>query len=190
MRLTTFGKTLLRLGKDRDSVDHQHPVSKYRRSEMEKQERTIPFGLLFEEAVPLPQGLIMPTYDEETDLSYVEDLQGYRVPYVEFSVATGTQTETKVWRETTDTDPGDDRTGFSATGTTTFTEVRVESTDTDPEDDNARFVSSVGTDTLTLVQAEPTDTDPGDDHSYCGIRRSLLGTDTITAVERDPTDQD
>jgi len=150
---------------------------------MEKQERTIPFGLLFEEAASPPQGLIMPTYDEETDLSYVEDSQGHRVPYVEFNVATGTQTETKVRRETTDTDPGDDRTGFSATGTTTLTEVRVESTDTDPEDDNARFVGSVGTDTITLVQAKPTDTDPSDDQSYCGIRRPLVGTDTITAVE-------
>ena len=106
---------------------------------MEKQKRIIPFGLLFEEAAPQSQGLIVPTYDEETDLSYVEDLQGHWVPYVEFSGATGTQTETKVRRETTDTDPGDDRAGFSAIGTNTLTEVRAESTDTDPEDDNARY---------------------------------------------------
>lgn len=157
---------------------------------MEKQERTTPFGLLFEEAAPQPQGLIMPTYDEETDLSYVEDLQGHRVPYVEFSGATGTRTATKVRRETTDTDPGDDRTGFSAIGTATLTEVRAESTDTDPEDDNARFVGNVGTDTITRIQAEPTDTDPRDERGYYGICRPLVGTDTVTAVEKEPTDQD
>ncbi len=157
---------------------------------MEKQKRAVPFGLLFEEVAPQPQGLIMPTYDEATDLSYVEDSQGHRVPYVEFSGATGTRTETKIRSEITDTDPEDDRTGFSTTGTNTLTEVRAESTDTDPEDDNARFFGSLGTDTLTLVEAEPTDTDPEDDHGYHSIWRSLVGTDTITAVEKEPTDQD
>jgi hypothetical protein len=157
---------------------------------MEKQEGAIPFGLLFEEAAPLPQDMIVPTYDEDTDLSYIKDPQGRRVPYVEFGRAIGTRTETKVWRETTDTDPEDDRTSLSATGTTTLTEVRIESTDTDPEDDNARFFGSLGTETITLVQAEPTDTDPEDDHVYRPIQRYLVGTDTITRVEGEPTDQD
>ena len=157
---------------------------------MEKQDRAIPFGLLFEEAVPHPQGLIMPTYDEETDLSYVKDSQGRRVPYVELSRAIGTQTETKVWRETTDTDPEDDRAGHSTTGTQTITAIRAESTDQDPANGNARFFGSVGTQIITLVEAEPTDADAGDDQGYHLIQRPLVGTDTITKVEKEPTDQD
>jgi len=157
---------------------------------MEKQERSIPFGLLFEEAAPQPQSLIMPTYDEETDLSYVEDSQGRRVPYVQLSRVAGTRTATKVWREITDTDPEDDRAGFPAIGTNTLTAIRAESTDTDPEDDNPRFFGSLGTGTMTLVEAESTDTDPEDDHGYHSGWRSLVGTDTITKVETEPTDQD
>lgn len=130
---------------------------------MEKQERPIPFGLLFEEAAPQPQGPIIPTYDEDTDLSYVKDSRGRRVPYVELSGAIGTHTGTK---------------------------IRSEITDTDPEDDNARFFGSLGTVTVTLVEAETTDTDPEDDHGYHYSSRSLVGTDTITMVEKEPTDQD
>lgn len=157
---------------------------------MTKQERAIPFGLLFEEAAHQSQGQIVPTYDEETDLSYVEDGQGHRIPYVEFNQATGTQTATKVYRETTDTDPGDDRTAFSFTGTTTLTEIRVESTDTDPEDDNARLFGMLGTETATCVAIEPTDTDPEDDHRSTFIHKSSAGTDTITRIQQEPTDQD
>lgn len=102
---------------------------------MAKREECIPFGLLFEEAAPRPEDLITPTYDEETDLSYVENLQRHRVPYVEFHGATGTQTVTEVRAEATDTDPGDDHATFSAIGTITQTKVVAESTDTDPEDD-------------------------------------------------------
>jgi len=157
---------------------------------MEKQERSTPFGLLFEEAAPQPQDLIMPTYDEETDLSYVEDSQGRRVPYVEFSRAIGTRTATLVRREITDTDPEDDRAGSYATGTSTLTEVRSESTDTDLEDDNPRFFGSLGTITVTAVEAETTDTDPEDDHGYHSSWRSLVGTDTITERDGEATDQD
>jgi hypothetical protein len=157
---------------------------------MTKQERAIPFGLLFEEAAHQPQGQIVPTYDEETDLSYVEDGQGHRIPYVEFNQVTGTQTATKVDRETTDTDPGDDRTAFSAVGTVTLTEIRVESTDTDPEDDNARSFRMLGTETETFVETEPTDKDPEDDYGSTSILKSSLGTDTITRVQEEHTDQD
>jgi hypothetical protein len=157
---------------------------------MKQQEAAIPFGLLFEEAALQPKGLIMPTYDEETDLSYVEDSQGHWVPYVEYSGVVGTRTETKVWRETTDTDPQDDRTGHSVTGTATVTEVRTEVTDTDPEDDSVRSFGSLGTETVTLVESEPTDTDPGDDREYNPIWRSMVGTDTTTRVEKEPIDQD
>jgi len=130
---------------------------------MEKQDRAIPFGLLFEETAPHPQGLITPTYDEETDLSYIKDSQGRRVPYVEFSGATSTQTETKIRRETTDRDLAGD---------------------------NAWFCGSAGTQTITFVEAESTDTDPGDDQGYHSVVRPLAGTDTTTKAEGEPTDQD
>jgi len=157
---------------------------------MEQQERPVPFGLLFEEIAPRPQDFIVPIYDEETDLSYVEDPKGHRGPVVEFRRAIGTQTETKVVLETTDTDPGDDRPSFSATGTITLTEVRVETTDTDPEDDHPRSCGVLGTETATFVAAEPTDTDPEDDHEYHPAWMPLGGTDTLTKVQKEPTDQD
>lgn len=125
----------------------------------------VPFGLLFEEPAAQPQNLVMPVYDEETDLSYVEDPAGRLVPCVELTGVLGTQTNvTKIWTDPPDTDPEDDRQGFVHLGTMTLTKVRNESTDTDPEDDRSYF-SNLGTRTLTEVQVESTDTDPEDDRS-------------------------
>jgi hypothetical protein len=126
------------------------------------EERTIPFGLLFEEPAPQPRDLVVPIYDEEKDLSYVEDFRGQRVPYVEFNENTGTQTATKVHRESTDTDPTDDRANLSVMGTTTSTSIRAESTDTDPQDDQVRRSPNgplVSTETLTRIRRENTDRD-------------------------------
>ena len=109
---------------------------------MDKRGKVIPFGLLFEEVAPQPQGLIMSTYDEETDLSYMEDSQDHRIPLVEISGAVGTQTMTAAAEEKTDTDPGDDYVGsvpnreyYAAgrflAGTETFTKQEKETTDRD-----------------------------------------------------------
>ena len=43
---------------------------------MKETSSRIPFGLIFEEPAGQPHDLIMPVYDEETDLSYVEDAEG------------------------------------------------------------------------------------------------------------------
>lgn len=157
---------------------------------MKARERVVPFGLLFEEVAPQPQGLVMPTYDEETDLSYVEDLKGHWIPYVEFVQAAGTQTETRLRREETDTDPGEDHISLSGIGTNTFTEVRTESTDTDPGDDNAQSFAGLGTNSMTLIASESTDTDPEDDRGRYSLWMPLAGTDTITKVKRETTDRD
>jgi hypothetical protein len=157
---------------------------------MENREKVVPFGLLFEEAAPAPGDTLVPTYDEETDLSYVKDLQGHWVPYVEFSGVLGTQTETKVQHETTDTDPEDDRASRSFTGIQAITTARTKSTDYDRPESDVHSCGNLGTETVTLVRSESTDTDPEDDHSYHPISRPLMGTDTITEAEGEPTDQD
>ena len=152
--------------------------------------RAILFGLLFEEVAPQPQGLLMPTYDEETDLSYVQDREGHRIPYVELGGALGTQTETKAQGETTDTDPGDDRFGSVATSTGTSTKVRGQTMDTNSQHDDARYLALLGTDTVTRIDRETTDTDPGDDQNYYTGWNFLAGTETLTEVDGEPTDKD
>lgn len=129
---------------------------------MRKYEEPVPFGLLFEEVAPEPQGLIIPVYDESQDLSCIQDPEGKWIPFVEFEQSVGTQTGTKIRREVTDTDPGDDQQNLAVVGTMTVTEVRKEATDTDPEDD----------------------------HGYTPVVKSLLGTDTITRIDNENTDQD
>jgi hypothetical protein len=156
---------------------------------MKKRETTVPFGLLFEESAPQPRNQVEPTYDEETDISYVIDSEKRKIPYVECGSFTGTNTATKVYRETTDTDPGEDQTRFSVEGTTTVTRIKQESTDTDPENDHSCFFGALATESVTLVQAEATDTDPEND---C-VRPSKVpfgGTDTLTEVKKENTDRD
>lgn len=157
---------------------------------MKKELRAIPFGLLFEEAAAEPPDIPEPAYDEERDLSFVEDSQGRRVLFVELSNSVGTQTETKIHRETADTDPGDDRACFSSCGTATNTSVRTESTDTDPQDDRARRFVNLATESMTFIQAETTDTDPQDDQVRQGPKKPLVGTDTVTEIKRENTDKD
>ncbi len=100
---------------------------------MNKKEKALPFGLLFEEVAPFPHGLISPVYDEGTDLSYVEGANGSRIPYVEFSSVLGTATITAVNDE--DTDEDEDRL-YQLTGTATATKADGEDTDEDPDDDD------------------------------------------------------
>jgi hypothetical protein len=157
---------------------------------MKNESRAIPFGLLFEEAAAGPRDIAEPTYDEERDLSFVEDSQGRRVPLVELSEPVGTQTETKIHRETADTDPGDDQACFSSCGTTTKTSVRTESTDTDPQDDRAPRFVNLATESITFIQAEATDTDPQDDQARQSPKKPLVGTDTVTEIKRENTDRD
>jgi acetamidase/formamidase len=100
---------------------------------MNKKEKTLPFGLLFEEAAPFPHGPISPVYDEEADLSYAEDVDGTRVPYVEFRGVLGTETITAVNDEETDED--EERLN-QLMGTETATKADGEDTDEDPDDDD------------------------------------------------------
>jgi hypothetical protein len=159
-----------------------------RRSEMDKGNKPTPFGLLFAEPATQPPSPIVPTYDEDTDLSYVEDPAGRRVPYVELTDTIRTETQTRIASEATD----EDENHLSQfVGTHTFTEIELEPTDPDPEDGSRLALGNVGTDTVTLIEAEPTDTDPGDDQGYSNsIQRSLAATDTFTKQDREPTDTD
>ena len=102
---------------------------------MDNMHRIIPFGLLFEEPVPSPREPVVAIYDEQADLSYAEDSNGRRIPWVELGLA-GTDTFTKAEGEGTDRDLQDDQRGYrrvrrSLSGTDTITEVAAEPTDRD-----------------------------------------------------------
>lgn len=123
-----------------------------------------PFGLLFEEAASPPATQMHPYYDEETDLSYVMDETATPVPFVEYNGMLGTQTETKIRSESTDTAPGEEHSQIAVSaGTHTMTAVQMEETDVDHMDSVSRFEShkrvSMGTDTFTETKVETTDTD-------------------------------
>ena len=64
----------------------------------------IPFGLHFMEDVTEEATNQVPFYDEDTDMSYVEDSEGRRMPFVELKVASGTETSTEIRVEGTDHD--------------------------------------------------------------------------------------
>jgi hypothetical protein len=155
---------------------------------MDARNKPAPFGLLYEEPASRPPNLILPIYDEDSDLSYVEDSDGHQVPYVEFASAIGTETNTRIAVEA----PDEDKNHLSQlAGTHTFTEIELEPTDTDPEDGSRLLLGNVGTETVTLIEAEPTDTDPGDDEGYSIIvQRSLAATDTFTKEDIESTDTD
>jgi hypothetical protein len=128
---------------------------------MNKTEQHVPFGLLFEETAPEPEELVTPIYDEGKDYSCIQ-VQGEWVPVVELTKHMGTQTATKSFRETTDTDPGDDRQRVASLDTQSITFVASESTDTDPEEDNKndrRSRAFLSTQTVTSIKEEATDED-------------------------------
>jgi hypothetical protein len=95
---------------------------------------TIPFGILFEERrIISSQKIVTPEYDPVEGVSYIINLDGRRVPYIEWiwtSFSTQTGLATKVNTDPTDTDPGDDSPYYLA-GTQTFTEIKEETTDKD-----------------------------------------------------------
>jgi hypothetical protein len=159
-----------------------------RRSEMDKANKPAPFGLLFEEPASRPPNPILPVYDEDTDLSYVEDSDGHQVPYVEFVSAIGTETNTRIAVEAPDEDK--DYPGQLA-GTHTVTKMQLEPTDPDPENDTRLIFGNAGTQTATAVEVESSDTDPEDDEGYSIIvQRSLATTDTFTEQDIESTDTD
>jgi hypothetical protein len=90
-----------------------------------------PFGLFFEEpAVKVQEYDIVPTYDDDAGLSFVERL-GKRIPLVEAADVLATGTETKAI-EQTDADPDDPReVPKPPIRTNTFTELALENTDSD-----------------------------------------------------------
>jgi len=94
-----------------------------------------PFGMLFQVLAPRSNGNATPTYDAQTHISYIQCSEGMRLACVELA-SMGTDTVTRIWRETTDTDPEDDHQGptfraGSLLGTDTFTEAEKEATDRD-----------------------------------------------------------
>lgn len=157
---------------------------------MYNQEMSIPFGLLYEEVAPNPREIFHPTYDEMEDLSFLEDGQGRRIPFVEFGNDFGTQTETYVYRESTDTDPGDDHSNVVVLATETSTAVKAETTDTDPEEDNTQSSRRFGIDTVTAIRPKPKNIYSDNICESQIVGRSFLATDTITKMDNEQTDTD
>ncbi len=164
----------------------------------------IPFGLIFEERAPQPEASTPLVYDEYSDISYVRCADGRLVPCVEFSGAGRTTTETRVATESSDQDV-EHPSRF--TGTQTESKVWTEETDTDPSDDHSNARAWFGTHTMTAVRAESTDTDPGEDDArplfrgsvdsrmisaerWLMIPGALIGTDTFTKAKGESTDKD
>jgi hypothetical protein len=77
------------------------------------------FGLLFAESVEENGALIEPIYDEEKDVSFAIGKDGNLMPYVELDFQLGTNTETFVVKEPTDSDDSP-----QTLGTRTLTEVK------------------------------------------------------------------
>jgi len=100
-----------------------------------QKKKNVPFGMLFLEIAPSPQGLIQPIYDEDLNLSVVKDTAGRLVPFVELDFGIGTHTETRIHQESADVDPEDEIGGQviwkSLMATYTATKVSNESTDKD-----------------------------------------------------------
>lgn len=171
---------------------------------MSRSQNTAPFGLIFEEQASQPANRVPHFYDEQTDISYVRRSDGRFVPYVEYSGAGATATETRIAAESPD---ADDATPLRLAGTQTETKVWTEDTDTDPSDDQSNPRTWSGTQTLTEVRVESTDTDPGEDDArpprygptgaqristerWCMIPSALIGTDTMTKAKSESTDKD
>ena len=171
---------------------------------MNKNQNIAPFGLIFEEQVSQPEERVPLFYDEHSDISYVRCCDGRLVPYVEFSATAATATETRIAAEAPDTD---DANPLRLAGTQTETKVWTETTDTDPSDDQGNPRAWFGTQTISEVRAESTDTDPGEDDArpplygstddriismepWRMIPRALFGTDTFTKAKRESTDKD
>lgn len=155
---------------------------------MEQRKKATPFGLFYEEPASQPQSHVIPTYDEETDLSYLEDQDGSRVPYVEITSNICTETQTRIADEA----PDEDENYISQfAGTHTVTKMELEPTDPDPADDPCLTFGNAATQTATAIEAESSDTDPGDDEeSSIVFRRPLAATTTFTEQDRESTDTD
>jgi hypothetical protein len=101
---------------------------------MERTEAHIPLGLLFEEPASLLQDMVAPTYDEETDLSYVV-YSGRRVPWAGIVEAVATNTGTNSKKPFNAGSEADNRLCVlireSLIGTETITKIVNRSTDTD-----------------------------------------------------------
>lgn len=171
---------------------------------MSRNQNITPFGLIFEEQASQPGERAPLFYDEHSDISYVRCHDGRLVPYVEFPCAAATATETRIAAESPD---ADDSSPLRLAGTQTETKVWTETTDTDPSDDQNNPRAWFGTHTMTAVRAESTDTDPGEDNArplYEGsvadgmasaerwlmIPGALIGTDTFTKAKGESTDKD
>ncbi len=153
---------------------------------MESVEELVPFGILFEESAQPQQDSIAPVYDEETDLSYVEDSLGHRIPYVEAVSIMSTNTATKEKSEATDPD---EYSQASITSTRTFTEVGGEPTDADEDSCFRQGGIKISTNTATFVADESDDSDAEDGAYEVSLQQSFLsGTDTFTKIKKESVD--
>lgn len=120
----------------------------------------IPFGLLFEELLPELNSDVTPTYNEKLGISVIKDLNGELVPYVTAGGPDGTETVTKVAKESTDYSY---RNSLNIQNTVTVTHVKREETDSDVNRysmPTGTFLSSKPseeTGTVTEIKKENTD---------------------------------
>lgn len=101
---------------------------------MQKMKTHVPLGLLFEEPVPEHRDTVVPTYDDEADLSYI-DYDGRRVPWAGIVEAVMVDAGAKTRNPFDVYSEADGRLRVliqdSLMGTETVTKIMNESTDTD-----------------------------------------------------------
>ena len=154
---------------------------------MNKEHECLPFGIFFEETASPPDFNRVPTYDSNSDISYIQNMNGDLVPYVDFGNSTETETYTLVRGEATDADNSDNSASPNhLIGTATVTETRQETTDAD--DPPSNYLQSLGlTATETRLRHEDTDSDVGYDLPRPS---NLCVTATATKVRSETTDDD
>jgi len=117
--------------------------------------KAMPFGLVFQEPAVDPGEMLVPIYDEDRDMSFVEK-DGEAVPFVTVaSAGMATRTMTEVAREPTDQDFDPANPAWSL-GMLTKTKIEREPTDRAP---SMSLVSMMATQTGTAVARENTDQD-------------------------------
>lgn len=127
-------------------------------------------------------------YSPIHQMSYAVADKNKQEPYVMSTWMIGTETETRVRADTTDSDDPKGTITVPTLGTETFTKVYAEGTDSDDHKD-AQLIAALGTETFTEVRSEVTDSDK--DHRLFSERYApFLGTETVTLVKNEDTDSD
>lgn len=147
----------------------------------------LPFILLFEEPAPEPKSSLEPIYDEATGISYIKDAKGLLVPFVQIPSIEGTETFTRIEKESNDSDQQPTQIVLS---TSTATAVKGEETDADPDGSEDSSTWPFGTSTETFVVEETTDSDDEDQSAAIARARVLLATETATKANGEISDPD